>query len=185
MKDVFSNILPQHLGFKDYLNFGLTCKEYYGLLNLPKKKKEIQEKICKLFPEDIIDMIGKNRFLYAKEVKWNPGWLGGTSYIDSMRPKDFKDDPNSIYYGIDDYNRPFIFLKTRVTKKSGTSKETMISIFQRYSDAITFAVVDNTASGEILLQNDMRINDELSLRIQTFLEIHHIETNDAIMEIFY
>jgi hypothetical protein len=186
MKDVFSNILPQHLGFKDYLNFSLTCKEYYSMLNVPKKRDETQKKITKLFPTYIIDMIGKNRFLYAKEIEWNPEWLGGTSYIDSMRPVDFKDDPNSIYYGVDSYSRPFVFLKTRVTKiETGISKETIISLFQRYTDSTTFAAVDNTASGEILLQHRARIDDELCLRIQTFLETKRLQNENTVMEIFY
>ena len=188
MKDVFSNILPKHLGFRDYLNFGLSCKEYYSLLDIPKKRDATQKRITELFPPNIIDMIGKNRLLMASEVPWDQKWLGPTDYIDSMRPKDFPDN-YFIYYGIDRYTRPFIFLKTRVTKsypiENKESKITMISLFQRYSDSKTFVGVDHTASGEILLQHRTRIDDELEPRIKTFLETGRLEKDDTVMEIFY
>lgn len=191
MKDVFSNILPKYLGFHDYLNFGLSCKEYYSLLDISKKRDATQKKIQELFSEEIIDMIGKNRLLHATEVPWNPEWLGPTSYIDSMRPKHFPDNGN-IYYGKDDYQRPFIFLKTRVIKNppmlTSQTKVTMISLFQRYTDSKTFAAVDHTASGEILLEHRTRIDNDLLLRIKNFLETGRIEkdstTGKTVMEMF-
>lgn len=177
--------------FRDYLNFGLSCKEYYSLLDIPKKRSLTQKRITELFPPNLIDMIGKNRFLSASEVPWNRKWLGPTDYIDSMRPKDFPDN-SSIYYGVDEFKRPFIFLKTRVTKiypmsepNHKESKITMISLFQRYTDSKTFGAVDHTASGEILLQWRTRIDNELELRIKTFLETGRLEKDDTVMEIFY
>ena len=54
MKDVLSNILPKYLNLRDYLNFGLSCKEYNNLVNISKKRDETQKKIQKLFPSDKI-----------------------------------------------------------------------------------------------------------------------------------
>lgn len=104
-------------------------------------------------------MVGKNKFLNAKQIKWNEKWMGSTQYIDSARITDFP-DKNQIYYGIDSYQRAFIFVKIQ---------NCLLSIFQRYTDANTFVVVEPTGKMNKFLGGQVAINDELRLKLKNII----------------
>ena len=205
MKDVFSNILPKYLDYDDCYNFGLTCKEYYRYVKneLQRKRNELQKNIQNLFPVDIINMIGKERFLRACPLEWNEKWLGSTDYIDSTKIDDFQ-DKFFIYYGIDCYKRPFIFLKVKsietlhngsksyelISKKHNSF---MINIFQRYTDSKSYVACCRYSEGELLLKNRGLFDDEYIKDITDFLnnkciekmtERNWLQQNKTRLEIF-
>ena len=138
----------------------------------------------RLFPSRILNMVGKETFLKsARSVEWQQKWLGSTDYIDSTRPDDFT-DTNSIYYGVDCYQRPFIFLKVKCFKYSKNTtdldrkeKYIMVNIFQRYTDndSLYVACCRNYDEGNALLEGMCAINDELSSNISNFLKNGYVE----------
>lgn len=141
-----------------------------------------------MFPEDIIEMIGQERFSQSRRVEWDQKWLGNTDYIDRPKADDFKDN-HHIYYGVDCYKRPFILLKVRATKPSGVQKEFMINIFQRYTGDTLFVACCSQLEGEALLKGGCAIGSELTNDISKFLENKFVEGNENYgvtrLEIFY
>lgn len=121
----------------------------------------------KIFPTKIVEMIGKERFAKACYTEWEQKWVGATGYIDGTRPDDFPDRP--IFYGIDGFGRPFVFLKVISIKDDGR-KEIMINIFQRYTDNTNLYVACcSYEQGDTLLKHGCRIDDELYSHISLFL----------------
>jgi hypothetical protein len=83
-----------------------------------------KENLLEYFPHRILDIIGQNgeNNLRKNKIVWKPLWMGQTDYIDRI----FVDElENNFSYGVDHYNRSFIFVKVG---------KSVIVIFQRYSD---------------------------------------------------
>lgn len=122
-----------------------------------------------LFPQRIIDMIGEENFKKARLVDWQQKWLGNTDYIDSTRPNDFSSE-ESIFYGVDCYKRPFIFLKVKCLSESD-ERFMMINIFQRYSDTDRLYVAcSRDGEANVVLEGGCAIGNELLSNISNFLK---------------
>ena len=84
--------------------------------------------------QQVVDALGgRIKFCELPELKWKDRFLGGTGYIDSIKPKELKEP---VSRGIDLYGRLFIALRLRNTFDS----ETWIgaeAIFQRSSNPYT------------------------------------------------
>jgi len=159
MKEVFRNVLPSYLEHKECLNLGLTCKEYYSLLKpqIIKKIKDKQKYIKDKFSSNIIDMIGKQNFLNGELIEWQDKWLGHTDYIDRIRFSDLSD--NKFHYGVDRYQRSFIFAKIH-------DKQTVFSIFQRYINGSIFVIVEPSGKMSDFLGGQVAINEEMHIKLK-------------------
>ena len=104
MMDIIRYKLPDFLSAKDTFRVSLTNKANFENMKGRVDEKRSWEKICKMFPENIIEIVGKERFLKGKYVEWQERWLGGTQYIDRIYPEDLEDN---LSYGIDSYGRFF------------------------------------------------------------------------------
>ena len=135
MMDIIRYKLPDFLSAKDTMKLSLTNKANFENMKGRVDEKRRWEKICKMFPENIIDIVGKERFLKGKYVEWQERWLGGTQYIDRIYPEDLEEN---LSYGIDSYGRFFIFIKIRklnysiATDELISHKYTVLTIFKRY-----------------------------------------------------
>ena len=69
-------------------------------------------------------------------------------------------DNNQIYYGIDSYQRSFIFVKV---------ENHLLSIFQRYTERNMFVVIEPTQKMEDFLEGQVVINEELKLKLKNLL----------------
>jgi len=116
-KDVVANILPHFLDFGTLLNYSLTCKNNHNLVKKHLAKKRKESKIHKLFPDHIIDIFGKE--VLIEEAVWienNKKWIGGTGYIDRVS---WDDLDHTISFGVDEFKRPYIFIKLQSYIKEG------------------------------------------------------------------
>ena len=172
MMDIVRYKLPNFLDSKQTFRLSLTNKANFGIMREKIEEKRRWEKILKIFPIGIIDMIGKERFLKGEHVEWQGRWLGATEYIDGIFPEDLD---NNLSYGVDCYDRFFIFIKIRKLKYSRqtdefiSDKNTVLTLFKRYSDSTT--VVTNDNSGEnALIDTNRCINQEAASLLKNFLE---------------
>ena len=92
MMDIIRYKLPDFLSAKDTMKLSLTNKANFENMKGRVDEKRRWEKICKMFPENIIDIVGKERFLKGKYVEWQERWLGGTQYIDRIYPEDLEEN---------------------------------------------------------------------------------------------
>lgn len=171
--DIIRYKLPECLTARETFRLSLTNKANFGLMRQKVEEKRKWEKICEIFPKTIIDIVGKERFLKGEHVEWKGEWLGATEYIDRIYPEDLQ---NNLSYGVDCYNRFFIFIKIRKLRYSRqvddelmSDKNTVLTIFRRYSDSYT--VVTNDNSGEnALIDANRCINQEGGDLIKNFLK---------------
>lgn len=88
-----------------------------------------------LFPTHIKTLIGRENLDKATKIEWKQQWLGSTDYIDRVKPEDIT---NNISYGVDNFKRPFVFVKVKIitsTAEGHTDEKTcLLIIFQRYTD---------------------------------------------------
>jgi hypothetical protein len=145
MKDILRYEFPKYLDFIDYFHYSITCKEIYNLVkvSLDKKRKEKIQEMESLFDRKMINMIGREKLLKSKYIKWNKKWEI-EDYLTDVR--DAKDLPSNICYSKDTYGRIFLFVKVRVEDLILDSvlnlnlNHTIITISQKYSDiSIYFA----------------------------------------------
>jgi hypothetical protein len=172
MMDIVRYKLPNFLDSRQIFRLSLTNKANFEALKEKVQEQRRWEKICKIFPKDIIDIVGKQRFLKGEHVEWQQRWLGRTDYIDRIFPKDLD---NNLSYGIDCYDRFFIFIKIRKVNYSRDSyellsdKNTILTFFKRYTDFST--VVTNDNSGENPLIDSHRcIGEEGASLLKKFLQ---------------
>ena len=178
MMDIIRYKLPDFLSAKDTMRLSLTNRANFENMKGRVDEKRRWEKICKMFPENIIDIVGKERFLKGKYVEWQERWLGGTQYIDRIYPEDLEEN---LSYGIDSYGRFFIFIKIRKLNYSRSTDElishkyTVLTIFKRYSDSTT--VVTNDNSGENTLIDMHRcIGKEGGDLLRTFMQVGYFSS---------
>ena len=86
-------------------------------------------------PGTLTDTIIKTvRLLNLPKLEWQDRFHeGGTGYIDGIRPKDM---PHSAMYGVDNFGRLYVALKTvlRRENSSQVSYPGVETFFQRYTD---------------------------------------------------
>jgi len=147
MMDVIRYKISEHLNADDCLSLSLMNKTYYKALREKVREKKKWEVISNIFPPVLLDIIGKERFLKGKYVKWQDEWLGGTDYIDRISSDELD---NNLCYGIDCYRRFFIFIKIKkifqsLPRTDNGQQEiyTVLTIFKRYSDASSIVCNDN------------------------------------------
>jgi len=120
--------------------------------------EEKEEDLSEYFPERILDIVGENN-LYGKKIKWNALWMGCTDYIDRIFHNELEND---FSYGVDHYNRSFIFVKVNTS---------VIVIFQRYSDDKNMFVAVNP-DGKIyndVIRGRCYIDDEFAQVLKDYI----------------
>ena len=180
MKDVMKNVLFNYLCYEDYFNVATLNKDTYRFFKESLKKKKIEEDISVLFPKRIIDMVGKEKFLKGKRIKWNDKYMGDTGYIDRTYNVKFDGNEN-IYYGRDCNERSFIFVNVRINNENKT-ETTVMSIFQRYidSDYYYVAVEPKGKIPEFFLAQTS-INNELYDKLQkVFSSFYEVKIKEGI-----
>jgi len=132
MNDIYRYKISPLLSYRDMINLnslGIVKNE-----DVEKRKEEILKEISSLFPKNIVDMVGEDNLLLGEKIEWDEKWMGSTDYIDKIVPKDLK---NTFSYGIDSYQRSFIFV--RMNSQKG---QFVISIFKRYTNLDMFVAID-------------------------------------------
>lgn len=123
------------------------------------KEEDENEDLLEYFPQDILDIVGEDN-LRGNKIKWNALWMGYTDYIDRI----FSDElENNFSYGVDHYNRSFIFVKV---------KDSVIVIFQRYTDDKNMYVAINP-DGKIyeeLIRGRFYIDNEFNQVLTKYID---------------
>jgi hypothetical protein len=158
--DVMRYTLPEFLTYSDLINFSMMNKKTYDLMknSLVSKRKRIVEKLKEMYPLIVLETFGINNLLFGENVIWNPKWLGATDYIDRVYIDELK---NVFSYGIDEYQRPFIFYK---------SNNTLLVAFQRYTDATLFVVIDPDGDLRPIIKGRCSLNEEFSKDLREFIQ---------------
>lgn len=114
----------------DYLPLDNIYRLDHDLLSRSKKEElhEALQYIHQYFPTPLIDLFTIKILLTAHRLEWKHSFLGGTGYIDRIKPQDLK---NPISIGRDEFDRSFICLKIRNLSKNEIY---VLTLFQRYSD---------------------------------------------------
>ncbi len=133
------------------------------------KRINKQKEIVSLFPSYVIETIEKDKFLNATRIDWKQKWLGPTQYIDRAKYGDFEDDSGQIYYGEDNYKRPFIFIKIKVDDNTNV----LISIFQRYTDSEMYVAIEPTQKMCNFFKGEVRLNSHLQKLQDLFLTFQY------------
>lgn len=122
----------------DILNLTLVKKDYKNYLT--QKLKDRKYKVIQnIFPPLIVELINKNRFVDMPYLKWKPGWLGSTSYIDRIQ---YGQSSSSMWFTVDIYNRSALVIDIKATiyydNQESSVEHGCIAIFKRYTHSIGF-----------------------------------------------
>ncbi len=135
-RDIVGRI-SDFLSNSDILNLSLVCKDYTRYLRQKIKNRKYKH-IQSIFPEWIVEMVGKDRFVSMPYLKWNPEWSGSTSYIDRIP---YGQSSSSMWYTEDTYKRQALVIDIEATVYHNQEikvKQGCIAIFRRYTDGIGF-----------------------------------------------
>lgn len=157
-QDILRYYLPQFLNYKDFLNFCIMDRETYKLMekSLCAKRTQIIEHLKNTFPLRVLDLVGLNKLLFGEKTEWDDKWMGNTQYIDRVRAKDLT---HNVCYGIDCYERPFIFYKI---------DNYVFVIFKRYSDSGMFVVIEPLTGFPLIMKGRCALDDELAKDLKEF-----------------
>ena len=102
---------------------------------------------------------GVDRCVTYGFVRGTPAMVGGTDYIDSVHLTTLPDARHPVYFGVDNYRRPFAILRywyARASANAGSKavttataakppapppappKEVVVTLFQRYTDGASW-----------------------------------------------
>ena len=138
----------------DLISYLMVSKYYHNYNKIFKKiieskinnEKEKFSKIKELYHQNIIDMMGGVKYMTQLPLlKWKKNYLGGTGYIEGIKPTDMS---SPVMLGFDEiFYRPFISFRSTI-KKSNHNKEqkrddiiytkrkyNITTLFQRYSNS--------------------------------------------------
>ena len=126
--EIIENILNNQ-----YISYETQKKLTVKISKLSKKCRSLSYQklkeyyISKNFDNHIVSMFGGIQNMVKFPIlEWDDKFMGSTDYIDNIIPQDLS---SKIMMGIDNYNRPFISLRTN---KNGNKN--VDTLFQRYTN---------------------------------------------------
>jgi hypothetical protein len=133
MEDIIKYKIPEQLKYKDLKTF---CSSDEKIFKIWKDKLKKLEEVYNLFTEDIIEMIGEERFLKGHKIEWENKWMGNTEYIDKVDVNDLK---YNLSYGKDKLQRSFIFVKA----VNENDDQFAMVIFQRRTNGKLYCSIES------------------------------------------
>lgn len=143
------------------------------------------------YPERILSALGGvDRCVTYGFVRGTPEMVGGTDYIDSVHLSTLPDARHPVYFGVDNYRRPFAILRywyARASANAGSKavttataakppkppKEVVVTLFQRYTDGASWCF--GTCYPHACVPGNTYVNDEELTNVQRLLAGEHME----------